>query len=73
MKFSHWIAERNQRDATKYPERKTNLELHIRASRKSAHEMKCGRAGPMASDGRPKRKNRGQGNREEIRKSESGD
>lgn len=65
--------ERNQRDATKKPERKTSLELHIRASKKSAHEMECGRAGPMASDGRQKRSNRGQGRREEIRRSERGE
>lgn len=70
MKFLSWLAERNQRDATKSPKTKSNLELHIRASKKNAHNTACGRAGPMSSDGRPKRSNRGKSNRDEIGRSE---
>lgn len=73
MKFESWIAERNQRDAMKSPRRKTSLELHIAASKKSANDMVCGKAGPMQSDGKHRRKNRGGENREDIRRSEGGE
>jgi hypothetical protein len=73
MKFEIWLAERNQRDATKKPERKTDLELHIRAAKKNAHEMVHGKAGPMDSDNRRQKGTRGKNSRRAIdRSSEEG-
>jgi hypothetical protein len=75
MIFSMWLAERNQRDATKKHKAKTNLEIHQRVVSAAAHKMKHGKAGPMASDNlKPDRKaGRGEGKRDAIRRSESGD
>lgn len=50
MKFSKWLFERNQRDATKMPERKTDFELLQRAAKKNMHSMKHGRAGTMDTE-----------------------
>jgi hypothetical protein len=47
MKFAKWLVERNQRDATKMPERKSDFELFQRAARKNMHSMKHGRAGTI--------------------------
>jgi hypothetical protein len=70
MKFAKWLIERNQRDATKMPKGKSGLELHMRAARKSAHDMQCGRAGVM----KDKRDfARGKQSRDSIEKSERGE
>jgi hypothetical protein len=71
MKFSHWINERNQRDATKMPERLSSLELHQRAVSKSMHSMKHGKAGTIESE---KRKgSRAKGKRDAIDRSTRGE
>jgi hypothetical protein len=67
MRFSNWIVERNQRDATKAPKRRTNLELHRRAVGKRTHEMQHGRAGTMDTD--RTKGSKGSRNRDAIDKS----
>lgn len=70
MRFSKWLIERNQRDATKMPKSRSNLELHIRAASKAAHEMQFGKAGVM----KDKRvSTRGKKKRDSIEKSERGE
>lgn len=71
MKFSKWLIERNQRDATKMPERKSDFELFQRATRKNMHAMQHGRAGTMDSD--KKKGSRGKGRRDAIDRSARGE
>lgn len=71
MKFSHWIVERNQRDATKMPRIMTNQELNHRAAQKRMHAMKHGRAGAIETD--RNKGARGGRNREAIEKSGRGE
>lgn len=71
MKFSRWLTERNQRDATKMPERKTGFELFQKAARKNMHSMKCGRAGTMETD--RNKGARGRHNRDAINRSGRGE
>jgi hypothetical protein len=69
MKFSKWLIERNQRDATKMPERKTGLELHLKAASKAAFNMQHGRAGRIES--KKNKGAKGQKNRQAIDQSRS--
>jgi hypothetical protein len=71
MKFSHWLVERNQKDATKMPERLSSLELHQRAVGKSMHNMKHGKAGTIESE--KKKGSRGKGSRDAIDRSRRGE
>ena len=71
MKFAKWLIERNQRDAMKMPERKSDFELFQRAARKNMHSMKHGRAGTM--DTAKHKGSRGGKNRSEINKSSQGE
>jgi hypothetical protein len=71
MKFSRWLTERNQRAATKMPERKSSLELQQRAAAKNIHGMQHGRAGSIESD--KKKGSRGRGNRDAINRSIRGE
>jgi hypothetical protein len=71
MRFSNWIVERNQRDATKAPKRRTNLELHQRAAAKRMNDMVHGRAGTMDTDRR--KGSKGSRNRDAIDKSSRGE
>lgn len=52
MRFETWLAERNQRDATKMPEKASSLELHKKAAGRRVHAMNHGRAGTIESDKR---------------------
>ena len=70
MKFSKWLVERNQRDATKMPKSRSNLELQIRASSKAAHDMQHGRAGIMKDK---RAASRGKQTRDSIQRSERGE
>lgn len=67
MRFSHWITERNQRDATKMPEIKSDFELQRRAAAKNIHGMVHGRAGSHDTDRH--KGSRGRRNRDEIERS----
>lgn len=69
MKFSNWLIERNQRDATKMPERQSALDLHIKASSRAAFNMKHGRAGRIES--KKNKGTKGSKNREAINQSRS--
>ncbi|NDD52905.1 hypothetical protein EBZ39_03325 [bacterium] len=71
MKFSKWLIERNQKDATKMPERKTGFELFQKAARKNMHSMKHGRAGIIDTD--KHKGSRGGKNRSAIDRSSRGD
>jgi len=71
MTFSHWLVERNQRDATKKPKRRTGLELHMRAAASNISKMTHGKAGTIDHDKQKGAK--GSRNREEINRSERGD
>lgn len=71
MRFSRWIAERNQRDDVKMPERRSALDLHRRAASKNIHGMVHGRAG--SHDTERHKGSRGRNNREEIDRSSRGE
>ena len=71
MKFGMWLAERNQRDATKSPKRRTNLELQRRAAAKRAHDMVHGRAGKMET--KRHKGSKGSRDRESIDRSARGE
>lgn len=61
MKFSLWMEKRNQKSATKMPEKMSNLELVQRAAGKNINNMKYGRAGtiqPKNKKGTRSEKNR---------------
>lgn len=65
MKFSLWLEKRNQKSATKMPEKMSSLELVQRAAQKNIHGMQHGRSGTM----QPKNKKgtRSEKNRQAIR------
>lgn len=65
MKFSLWLEKRNQKSATKMPERMSNLELIQRAANKNMHGMQHGRAGIMQT--KTKKGTRSEKNRQAIR------
>lgn len=67
MKFSLWLEgrKRNQKSATKMPDRKTDLELHQKAASKRAFEMQHGKAGTI--DPKKKKGSRSQQNAREIK------
>lgn len=65
MKFSLWLEKRNQKSATKMPERMSGLELHQRAVQKNIHGMQHGRAGLMQT--KAKKGSRAEKNRQAIR------
>lgn len=71
MKFSYWLVERNQRDATKMPKRRTSQELNHRAAQKRMHAMKCGRAGTIETE--KNKGSRGGRNRSAIDRSDRGE
>lgn len=63
--------ERNQRDATKMPERMSGLELHRRAASKRIHDMVHGRAGSM--DTKKKKGSKSKADRDAIDRSRRGE
>lgn len=67
MTFSKWLVERNQRDATKMPEKMSNLELHKRVVSKSAYGMQHGRAGTIET--KKRKGSRGESKRGAIERS----
>jgi hypothetical protein len=69
--FSRWLVERSQRDDTKMPERRSSLELHIRAATKNMSSMTHGRAGAM--DSAKKKGHRSSRTRDAISRSERGE
>lgn len=71
MKFSKWLVERNQRDATKMPERMSGLEIHKRAVSKAAHGMQHGRAGTIET--KKRKGSRGESRRNAINRSSDGE
>lgn len=70
MKFSRWLVERNQRDATKMPKSRSGLELHMRAVSKAAYDMQHGRAGVMKDK---RAASRSKQRRDDISRSERGE
>jgi hypothetical protein len=64
MKFSLWLEKRNERSATKMPERMSNLELSNKAAKKNIHGMQHGRSGSMVPA--PKKGSRGEKNRKAL-------
>jgi hypothetical protein len=71
MKFKKWLVERNQRDATKMPERMSSLELHQRAASKAAHGMQHGKAGTIET--KKRKGSRGESKRSAINRSYGGE
>lgn len=64
MKFSLWLEKRNERSATKMPERLSSLDLHKKAVSKNIHGMQHGRSGSMTP--KPQKGSRGEKNRRAI-------
>jgi hypothetical protein len=71
MTFSHWLVERNQRDATKGPKKRTGLELHMRAAANNISKMTHGKAGTIDYD--KQKGSKGSRDRKAIDRSERGD
>ena len=69
MKFSLWLEgkRRNQKSATRMPDKKTDLELHQKAASKRAFEMQHGKAGVIPTKIEKKKGSRSQQQRRDIR------